>query len=45
MNWDAVMNADQMIAPPEVGFVQLEVPPVPMPGRTKLNRKWIEGWA
>jgi myo-inositol 2-dehydrogenase/D-chiro-inositol 1-dehydrogenase len=45
MNWDAVMKADQMIAPPEVAFVQMEVPPVPMPGRTKLNRKWMEGWA
>jgi len=45
MTWDAVMNADQSIAPPNVAFVPLEVPPVPMPGRTKLNRKWMEGWA
>ena len=45
MSWDQVMNADQMISPPEVGFVPLEVPPIPMPGRTKLNRKWLEGWA
>jgi hypothetical protein len=34
-----------MIAPPEVAFVSMEVPPVPMPGKTKLNRKFLEGWA
>ena len=45
MNWDTVMKADQMISPPDVAFVQMDVPPVPMPGRTKLNRKWMEGWA
>ena len=42
MTWDAVLNADQVLAPPEVGFVPLAVPPVPMPGKTKLNRKWNE---
>jgi hypothetical protein len=25
-------------------FGPLDVPPVAMPGRTKLNRKWNEGW-
>ena len=42
MTWDAVMNADLSLAPPEIGFVPMAVPPVAMPGRTKLNRKWNE---
>jgi predicted dehydrogenase len=42
MTWDEVLNADQVLAPPEVGFVSLPVPPVPMPGKTKLARKWNE---
>jgi hypothetical protein len=42
LTWDDVLNADQVLAPPEVGFVSLDVPPVPMPGRTKLARKWGE---
>ncbi len=42
MTWDAVLNADQSLAPPDVGFVSMQVPPVPMPGKTKLNRKWNE---
>ena len=42
LTWDEVLNADQVLAPPEVGFVSLVVPPVPMPGKTKLVRKWNE---
>ena len=42
LEWDEVLNADQVLSPPEVGFVPMAVPPVPMPGRTKLDRKWGE---
>jgi predicted dehydrogenase len=42
--WDDLLKVDQDLAPPTVGFVPLEVPPVAMPGRTKLARKWTEGW-
>jgi hypothetical protein len=45
ITWEQALNADQKISPMEIGFVPLEVPPVPMPGRTKLDRKFIEGWA
>jgi predicted dehydrogenase len=44
LQWDEVLNASQALAPPNVGFVPLEVPPVAMPGRTKLARTWTEGW-
>jgi hypothetical protein len=40
LEWDEVLNADQVLAPPEVGFVSMDVPPVPMPGRTKIDRAW-----
>jgi predicted dehydrogenase len=40
LEWDEVLNADQVLAPPEVGFVSMDVPPVPTPGRTKLDRTW-----
>jgi len=42
LTWDEVLNADQVLAPPDVGFVTLPVPPVPMPGKTKLARKFNE---
>ena len=42
LSWDEVLNADQVLSPPTVGFVSLEVPAVPSPGRTKLSRKWGE---
>ena len=44
LTWDEVMAAEQNITPPEVGFVPLDVPPVPMPGRTKLARTWNTSW-
>jgi predicted dehydrogenase len=43
LTWDEVLNADQVLAPPVIAFGDLDVPPVPMPGRTKLVRKWGEG--
>lgn len=43
LTWDEVLNADQVLAPPEVAFTpSLPIPPVPMPGKTKLARKWNE---
>jgi predicted dehydrogenase len=44
VTWDDVSKVRQNLAPPTVGFVPLEVPPVPMPGRTKLERAYLEGW-
>jgi myo-inositol 2-dehydrogenase / D-chiro-inositol 1-dehydrogenase len=40
--WDDVLNAEQDLMPPQVGFGPLAVPPVPMPGKTKLARKFNE---
>jgi hypothetical protein len=40
LTWDEVLNADQDLTPPQVAFGPLEVPPVAMPGVTKLNRRW-----
>jgi predicted dehydrogenase len=44
VTWDDVLTADQDLTPPQIVFGPLDVPPVAMPGRTKLNRKWNEGW-
>ena len=44
LQWDDVLNAPQNLTPPAVAFGPLDVPPVPMPGRTKLARTWSEGW-
>ncbi len=44
MTWDAVLNAKQDLTPP-VGasdYGSLIVPPVPMPGKTTLDRAWNE---
>jgi predicted dehydrogenase len=38
--WDDILNADQDLLPPQIAFGPLPVPPVPMPGVTKLARKW-----
>ena len=40
LTWDDVLNADQDLTPPQAGFGPLDVPPVAMPGVTKLNRRW-----
>jgi predicted dehydrogenase len=42
--WDDLLKAQQKLAPETVGFTPLDVPPVPMPGRTKLERTFVEGW-
>ena len=34
------MSAEQDLMPPDLSFGPLEVPPVPVPGVTTLNRKW-----
>ena len=35
-----ILNADMDLTPPQSGFAALPVPPVPMPGVTKLARKF-----
>jgi hypothetical protein len=42
ITWDAVLGADQVLAPPTVAFGPLAVPGVAVPGKTKLARKWNE---
>ena len=43
LTWDEMMKADLDLTPPQVTFGPLQVPPIPIPGVTKLNRKWNEG--
>ena len=38
--WDELLNAMQDLTPPNKGFGPLTVPPVPMPGRTKVARSF-----
>ena len=40
LTWDEVLKAEMNLVPPEIEFGPLPVPPVPMPGVTKLNRSW-----
>jgi hypothetical protein len=45
ITWDEMLNATQSLTPPALtgpsaAFGPLPVPPVPMPGRTKLDRVW-----
>ena len=40
IKWDDILNAKQELAPPQIAFGPLPVPPVPMPGVTKLARGW-----
>jgi myo-inositol 2-dehydrogenase / D-chiro-inositol 1-dehydrogenase len=42
VTWDEMLNADHDLLPPRLAFGPLEVPAVPMPGQTKLNRGWGE---
>jgi predicted dehydrogenase len=42
ITWDEALNADLDLTPPQVGYGPLLVPPVPMPGQTKLNRRFAE---
>ena len=42
MNWASVLNAKLDLTPPIPNYGPLIVPPVPMPGRTKLERGWAD---
>ena len=42
MTWDGVLNAKQDLTPPVAGYGAMTVPPIPMPGRTKLERSWAD---
>ena len=42
MTWSGVLNAKQDLTPPVPGYGSMPVPPVPMPGRTKLERGWAD---
>lgn len=42
--WDDLMNSALDITPPAVAFGAMEMPAVPMPGRTKLVRTYNTGW-
>jgi predicted dehydrogenase len=42
ITWDALLNAAQSITPPEIAFGPMPVPPVAMPGQTKLERTWSQ---
>jgi myo-inositol 2-dehydrogenase / D-chiro-inositol 1-dehydrogenase len=47
IQFDALMAAKQDLAPgplADVKFGPMEVPPVALPGRTKLERGFVEGW-
>ena len=41
--WDELLNAAQDLTPPALAFGPLAVPPVAMPGRTKVARTFAEG--
>jgi predicted dehydrogenase len=42
LTWDQVLNAKQDLTPPigHTAYGPMDVPPVPMPGRTELDRGW-----
>jgi myo-inositol 2-dehydrogenase/D-chiro-inositol 1-dehydrogenase len=40
LTWDEVLNAQLDLTPPQVTFGRMQVPPIPMPGVTTLNRGW-----
>ena len=42
MTWNGVLNAKLDLTPPVEGYGPMTVPPVPMPGRTKLERGWAD---
>jgi myo-inositol 2-dehydrogenase/D-chiro-inositol 1-dehydrogenase len=42
ITWDMILKADLDLTPPQLAFGSLTVPAVPMPGITKLNRKWAD---
>src|SRR5690606_36936460 len=40
VTWNEMLEADHNLAPPTIAFGELAMPPVPMPGVTKLERGW-----
>lgn len=44
VTWSELLTSGQSLLPPAIGFGPLEVPPVPMPGETRLDRTFGEGW-
>jgi predicted dehydrogenase len=42
ITWEMILKADQDLTPPQLAFGPLAVPAVPMPGVTKVNRKWAD---
>jgi myo-inositol 2-dehydrogenase / D-chiro-inositol 1-dehydrogenase len=40
ITWDQMLAANQTLTPPAIAFGPLQTPPVPMPGRTKVERTW-----
>jgi myo-inositol 2-dehydrogenase / D-chiro-inositol 1-dehydrogenase len=48
IEYDALLAAEQDIAPgplADIAYGALAVPPVPVPGRTQVERGFLEGWA
>lgn len=43
VTWEEIVDCEQDLTPPALAFGDLPVPPVPMPGQTKLVRTWSEG--
>ena len=37
VTWEQALNSKEILMPPALDFGPMEVPPVPMPGRTKLT--------
>jgi myo-inositol 2-dehydrogenase / D-chiro-inositol 1-dehydrogenase len=42
ITWDTLLKADLDLTPPQIAFGPLTVPPIAIPGKTKLNRKWSD---
>ena len=42
ITWEQILNADLDLTPPNLAFGPLQVPAVPMPGVTKLSRKFAD---
>ncbi len=43
ITWDELMHCEQNLSPPGIAFGTMPVPPVAMPGKTKLVRTWMDG--
>ncbi|HUG27921.1 MAG TPA: hypothetical protein VMK53_06450, partial [Gemmatimonadales bacterium] len=43
ITWDELVSCEQNLTPPALAFGDMPVPPVAMPGRTRLVRTWMEG--